>query len=226
LETTALKKNAFLSVGCLSILISSSAFGMGMNGVVQAPLGYSPALVNVNAAAKSPISDKAHDFISNLAQKGIGFLSNKDLNEEKRAEEFRKLLHDNFDMKTIGRFSLGTYWKTSTEDQRKEYLKLFEEMIINVYSRRFGEYNGQKFEVREARAEGDSDAIVSSAIIPEQEPEVKVDWRVREKDGKLKVVDIMVEGISMSLTQRADFASVIQRGGGDIEVLLAHLRPK
>ncbi len=53
-----------------------------------------------------------------------------------------------------------------------------------------------------------------------------VDWRVRQVGGGYKVVDILVEGVSMALTQRSDFASVIQRGGGDIEVLLEQLRQK
>lgn len=166
----------------------------------------------------------ARSFVENIATRGIGFLSNKELSEEQRTKEFRKLLQDSFDMKTIGRFALGRYWKTTTDSEKKEYLKLFEEMIVSVYSRRFSDYHGHKLEVDGAIATGKSDAIVSSLIVPESGPKVSVEWRIRYKDGKYKVVDIIVEKVSMSLTQRSDFASVIQRGGGQVEVLLAHLR--
>ncbi len=175
----------------------------------------------------SSLKDDAHKFISNLMEQGIGVLENKDMPEEKRQKKFSALLHNNFDMKTIARFSLGRYWRTSTKSEQKEYLKLFEDMIVEVYSRRFSNYDGQKIEVTSAREEGRADIMVSSIIIPETGSKIDVDWRVRKKkDGQLKVIDIIVEGVSMSMTQRSDFSSVIQRGGGKIEVLLAHLRPK
>ncbi len=166
----------------------------------------------------------AKSFIDGIASRGIGFLSDKSLSNAQRAAAFRKLLRDSFDMKTIGRFALGRYWKTSTEKERQEYLKLFENMIVTVYTRRFSDYDGHQLDVADAIPTGKSDAIVSSYIVPESGPKVSVEWRVRYKGGQYKVVDIIVEKVSMSLTQRSDFASVIQRGGGQIEVLLAHLR--
>ena len=76
-----------------------------------------------------------------------------------------------------------------------------------------------------ARPDGDKDTLVTSYIVASTGGDkFQVDWRVRNKGGSYKVVDIVVEGVSMSQTQRADFASVIQRGGGGIEPLLVHLR--
>ena len=74
------------------------------------------------------------------------------------------------------------------------------------------------------RDDGKKDILVNSYIVPKGGSKVKVDWRVREKNGKMKIIDVIIEGVSMSLTQRSDFSSVIQRGGGKIEVLLEHLR--
>ncbi len=171
------------------------------------------------------LENSALEFISNMTQNGIGILQNTGLSEEARKKQFRTLLQDNFDMKTIGRFALGRYWKISSEAERKEYLSLFEDMIVDVYSKRFRDYNGQKINVISAQPEGKSDVVVSSAIIPETGQKINVHWRVRKnKENHFKIIDIIVEGVSMSLTQRSDFASVIQRGGGKIEVLLSHLR--
>jgi len=173
----------------------------------------------------SKIADNAKSFVEKLAEDGIGFLENQSLNEEQRKKEFQKVLKHNFDMKTIGRFALGRYWRTSSKQQQKEYLDLFEKMVVDVYSRRFSDYNGEDFVVVSSRVQGKSDAIVLSQIVPSSGSKINVEWRVRKKkNGSLKVVDIMVEGVSMSLTQRSDFASVIQRGGGKIDVLLDHLR--
>jgi phospholipid transport system substrate-binding protein len=166
----------------------------------------------------------AENFVGSVAERGIGFLSDSAISHEKRQASFKRLLQDSFDLDTIARFSLGRYWKVADDAQRKEYTKLFENMIIGVYSNRFGEYNGEKLEVKGSRAEGDNDILVNSAIIPTNGQEIQLDWRVRYKGGQYKVVDVIVEGVSMAVTQRSDFSSVIQRGGGNVGVLLAHLR--
>lgn len=166
----------------------------------------------------------AEKFIGDMAGRALAFLGNEGLSQEQKISSFRSLLNDSFDLETIGRFTLGRYWKTSTEAQRQEYLTLFRRMVVDVYAKRFGDYKGQRFETRGARADGDKDTIVTSYIIPGSGPEVQVDWRVRYKNGKYKIVDVIVEGVSMSVTQRSDFAAVIQRGGGDVSVLLAYLR--
>lgn len=170
------------------------------------------------------INQGALSFIENMGQQAIGFLSNSALDVDEKKASFRGLLQESFDMKTIGRFSLGRYWRVSTPEQRKEYQNLFEKMVIDVYSQRFSEYRGQKFETRGFRMDGPNDTIVTSFIVPDTGPEVQVDWRVRHKNGEFRVIDVIVEGVSMSVTQRSDFSSVIQRGGGDVQVLLTHLR--
>lgn len=184
----------------------------------------SSEIITVSADQNESVG--AVNFVQDIAKRGIGFLENDKLSDKERESEFRNLLRNSFDMKTIARFALGRYWKTSTKEQQKEYLQLFDDMIVSVYSRRFKDYEGQSLDVKTARKDGDHDYIVSSLIVPKKGPNVNLDWRIRNKNNKYQVVDIIVEGVSMSMTQRSDFSSVIQRGGGDIAVLLEHLRPK
>ena len=100
-------------------------------------------------------------------------------------------------------------------------------MVVNVYAQRFGDYKGQKFEVKSARPVGNGDVLVTSFIIPtDGSDNIQVDWRVRNKGGTMKIVDVLVSGVSMSVTQRSDFSSVIQRGGGSVDVLLKYLKEK
>lgn len=166
----------------------------------------------------------AQDFINGVSQRGIGFLSNSEMSDAQREKEFRKLLTSSFDINTIARFSMGRHWRELSESQRNEYLGLFREMIVKVYSKRFNEYNGQQLRVTGSRVQDDGDVIVSSNLVSDGSPEVRVEWRVRQKGEGFKIVDVIIEGVSMALTQRSDFSSVIQRGGGDVNVLIAHLR--
>lgn len=169
-------------------------------------------------------SDGVKNFIKSVARRGINFLSNPDLSEWQRKREFEKLLKSSFDIKTIGRFALGRYWRMASTKQQKEYISLFEKMLVDVYSRRFNDYKGQNVKIIDVLEKSNTDMIVNSEVIPDKGPKFRVSWRVRFRNGKYKIIDIIVEGVSMALTHRSDFSAVIQRGGGKVDVLLDHLR--
>lgn len=168
--------------------------------------------------------EAAREFVSRMAERTLGIIADEKLTQEQKKADFRKMLQNHFDMDTISRFALGRYWNVATPEQRKEYRKLLNVTIIDVYTDRFDNYQGEKFEVAAARPEAGGDVLVTSYILPQDKPKVKVDWRVREKDGKFRIVDVIVQDVSMVVTKRSDFASVIQRGGGDVQVLLDYLK--
>jgi phospholipid transport system substrate-binding protein len=211
-----------LTLACATVAVLASS-GVALAADIRVG-GNGTNAIAVNAPAQDNAAEGAQNFISSMGDRGINFLGNQSMSIESKKAEFRSLLNESFDMNTIGRFALGTYWKSATPAQQQEYLKLFNTMIVKVYSKRFSDYKGQKFVVKSSRKENDKDYIVTSFIVPGDGPQVRVDWRVRNKGGSYRVVDIIVEGVSMSQTQRADFASVINRGGGKVDVLLNHLR--
>lgn len=188
------------------------------------PLLAAVILILSSAIASANDGDKAKSFIDKMGKDAISFLEDESLTSAQKQAKFRVLLQKNFDMGTIGRFALGKNWRIATPAQQNEYLKLFENMIVRVYSSRFNDYNGQNFNVVSARDTGKQDFLVTSYIVPPSGSKVQVDWRVRDKNGSMKVIDVIIEGVSMSLTQRSDFSSVIQRGGGNIQVLIDHLK--
>jgi phospholipid transport system substrate-binding protein len=178
-----------------------------------------------SASQASQADQAAFQFVQKTTDRGLAFLANTKLTKAQKSNEFRKLLESSFDLDTIGRFALGRYWHEANPSQRAEYSKLFRTMVVNVYTNRFDEYKGQKVEVKSFRSIGNNDTLVTSFIMaPTGGDPVQVDWRVRNRGGSHKIVDVIVAGVSMSVTQRSDFASVIQQGGGDIEALLTKLR--
>ena len=183
-----------------------------------------PALIHITQTTAQ--QDKAEAYVKKMTDTAVDFLSNEKLSQDEKTKKFEKLLDDHFDMRSIARFALGRYWRTATPKQQKEYIKLFDNMIVGIYSRRFSDYKGQAIDVVASRPEGKNDMLVSTIIKQDNGPDVQVDWRLRPGKSGLKVIDVVVEGVSMALTQRSDFASVIQRGGGDVQVLLAHLQEK
>jgi len=176
-------------------------------------------------ASAGSASSAPSQFVQNLGNTALMSLTGKNITRKAREDRVRKILHDNFDVQAIGKFALGTSWRDATDAQRKEYTSLFEDMIVQTYTTRFEDYSGQKLKVDGSEPSG-SDFIVSSQVLQQDGPPVNLQWRVRQKDGGLRVVDVVVEGVSMSVTQRSDFASVIQNGGGNVEALLTHLRDR
>ena len=153
-------------------------------------------------------------------------LTEKSLTRKDREQTLRSILTDNFDVVTIGKFAMGRHWKDATEKQRAEYLKLFEDMIVQAYTNRFEDYAGEVFEVSGSMPVGEKDTLVHSHIKPKNGPPLNVDWRLRQTSGKYKVIDAVVEGVSMSVTQRSDFAAVIQQGGGNVDALITSLKKR
>ncbi len=175
--------------------------------------------------AEDPTAE-ARKFIEDLAASAIAALTPTDISRSEREARSRSLLQENFAVETIGRFVLGRYWQQATPEQREEYLRLIEDLIVTTYVDRFARYTGETLTVtRAVAAEEGGDVIVFSQINrPGGGDPVNVGWRVRAQGGGHKIVDVLVEGVSMGRTQRDEFSSVIRNGGGTVEPLLAEMR--
>ena len=167
------------------------------------------------AAPSAHAATDAGGFITNLVNEALKALQNKQMSQEDRAKDFRQLLDQNFDMQRISRFVLGRYWKEASDQDRQRFLQLFEEYVVRSYAQRFSEYSGETVKVTSQRPEGETTVLVQSEILrPSGSPPAKVDWRVHKDGDSFKIVDVDVEGVSMIVTQREEFSSVIQRNGG------------
>ena len=169
----------------------------------------------------------AKKFIEILTSDAISMLTVEDISKTERADRFRRLMNENFAIKGIAKFVIGRHWRKATESEKKEYLQLFEDLLVDTYADRFAKYSGEKLVVNKSEVRGKGDALVHTIMIRvDGAKPLKVTWRVRGKNGIYKIVDIMVEGISMVVTQKSEFASFIQKNGGSLGPLLIELRKR
>ena len=189
----------------------SAAIGLFLLGLLAA------------AAPRPAVAQDARAFVSQLGQQAIQVLG-PSVPEAQRLARFRALFHDDFDVPGIGRFVLGRYWNIATPQEQQEFLSLFQEYIVRAYSARLGQYAGEPFRVTGARPNG-GETIVTSEILRQGAP-VEVDWYLIDGGGRYRITDVYVGGVSMKVTQRDEFAAVIQRSGGRVAGLLAQLRQK
>jgi len=163
---------------------------------------------------------KAGGFIEEFANKAIALASDKQSAATDRRARFGDLLDVYFDMPAIGRFLLGRYWRTTSSEEQDAYLKAFTDNIVYTYSRRFDDYTGQTLVVDDTRQDGRFDIVSSRIIDPNSNQEFRLEWRLIGGDDGYKIVDVVIEGVSMSVTQRQEYASVIQSNGGKVQALI------
>jgi len=181
--------------------------------------GIDPTQV-VAAPAETPQS-----FVDDVASQVLKTMSQSP-SEQARETSFTKLLEEDFDMPRISRFVLGRYWTSASEQERSDFRAIFEVYMARAYSRRFGEYAGETVKVTGLRSEGNDATIVSSEIIHQQGNPVKLDWRIYKSGNDYRIVDVSVEGVSMVLTHKQEFASIIERDGGGVTGLIQAIRMK
>jgi phospholipid transport system substrate-binding protein len=187
-----------------------------------------PLLIAAGPAVAAPsgeVDAKATAFMNQLWNRAIELL-NKKAPAAQRQAQFRELFHNDFDSPGIARFVLGRYWRTASPEEQKEFLKLFEEYVVYVYTARLSDFEGEQFKIKGAHPDQGSVIVSTDVITPGAPTPLKVDWRLVDDDGAYKISDVIVEGVSMLVTQRSEFASIIQRHGGQVQGLLDLMREK
>lgn len=180
-------------------------------------------LLGMGAAPALAASDPAA-FINTMGNQALAMLAPA-ASTTQRAAEFRSLFRRDFDVPQIARFVLGPYWRVATPAQQQEFIRLFENYISLAYSTRLSHYAGDRLVVTGSRLIPGG-AVVESRVARSGGPPVGIEWRLTRYGGTYKINDVVVDGVSMAVTQRSEFSSVIQRNGGEVEGLLAELRAK
>ena len=176
----------------------------------------------VYAAANGP-----GNYVISTTQKAINTLTDQTITQEEKERRFGKLFDENFDIPSISRFVLGKYWKSSTKIQKKEFIVTFRNYIVKTYSSRFNEYTGEKLTLINYENESNPKLfIVHTALNRPDDLPILIDWRVGLKKDRYVILDIIIEGISLAVTQRSEFVSVIDQNDGNVDNLIKLLKEK
>ncbi|MBR0654283.1 MlaC/ttg2D family ABC transporter substrate-binding protein [Plastoroseomonas arctica] len=177
----------------------------------------SPAQAEIDPA-------RATAFIESAGRDLVAQLNSTAGTATQRRERVAAVLRRAIDIEGTGRFILGRYWRQASEAEQRQYLQLFDEIIIRNLSARFGEYQGVRFTVGRTQQRSEEDVLVTTQVDRPNSASFALDWRVAEVGGQPKVVDVIAEGTSMRLTTRSEYSSVIQRNGGQVSALLTAMQ--
>ena len=162
-----------------------------------------------------------------MTTNAINTLTNKSISQNEKESQFGKLFDKNFDVPSISRFVLGKYWKQASLDQKKNFIKAFRNYVVKTYSSRFNEYSGEKLKLIDFENQSNPKIFLVHTILERPDaPVIKVDWRIGKKKDRFVILDIIIEGISLAITQRSEFVSVIDQNEGNIDQLISILKEK
>ena len=164
-------------------------------------------------------------FVQSTVNRASSLLSN-DISKEEKIEELKKIAQETVDIKGIGFYTLGPIRKTLNNDQKKEYLKLFNNYFLKSFSSRLAEYTNPEIDVYGKDILNEKYTIVKSLLKGTKDrPEVKIDWRIYTNDPENPLIrDLIIEGLSLARTQKEEFASILNSNDGNIEALLKSLK--
>jgi phospholipid transport system substrate-binding protein len=173
--------------------------GTGLLGTGLTSAGITPALAQDAAAV-----------VRNGANRILEVLKAGASDADRRAT-LSQVMRQSFDLPAVGRNVLGRHWSAATPAQQQAFLAAFEKTEVKAYAERFKAYSGQTFDVGKVSANGPSQMVESRITQPNASQPIRVTWEVQHG----KIVDVIIEGVSMAATRRSDFNAYIQRNGID-----------
>lgn len=179
---------------------------------------------NANAQVNAQAAEK---FIKDTTAKGIEQIINANISQTEKDKRFYDLLNGALDLDFIGQFVLGRNWRTATPEQRKEFIAVYRDLNIATWSKRFNEFKGKNFVFKGTTPSSSKGQIFVDTVVPMDQGEpAKVVWRVREKNGDYKIVDIIIEGVSLAQSARSEYTAFIKNNPGGIDALIKDLQAK
>ena len=173
------------------------------------------------AQASEPASPQgAAEYIDMLSGRiaAIGALKNENLTETEGAV-LRDLIRVGFDLDVTSQIVLGKFWGRAKAEQRAEFKDLFAEYVVDSYESHFNRISAMTVVASNRVAGGD---FLVQTTIDGASDSAKVVWQVRAWDSEYQVIDTLIDGKSLAMIHRSEFASVVQKE--DLEKLMQALR--
>ena len=168
---------------------------------------------------------KSRIFIENLGEQVINEVANSNISDIQREKNFSKLYSKAFDNNYISKFVLGRYWSKIDIKTQQEFTKFFQAYLVKVYAPKFKGWKGE-FKTTNSKFSNNM-YVVNMNLVSENISSLSLDWRLYvSKNNIFKILDVNIDGVSMLVTQRAEFASVIKNHPKGVLGLIEQMKKK
>ena len=170
-------------------------------------------------------ANTSSDFISKITTEASTILSSSE-DDKLKISKLIKIGKESVDIDGLAFYTLGKHRKSLDDNQKSEFVKIFNDYFLKSFSSRLVEYKDAKIVVISEEVKNEKYTIVKSKLLAtSKRPEVAIDWRVYTIDPEKPLIrDLIIEGLSLARTQREEFNSIIVNNSGDVNALFSNLR--
>jgi phospholipid transport system substrate-binding protein len=140
--------------------------------------------------------------------------------------QFERILAQYADMSAVAASVLGPPWRGASSAQRTAYVAAFQGYLARKYGRQFGDFRNAEIHATGARDAGRAGILVKTAVVRPGRETVAVDWQISDRGGSAKAVNLVVEGVSMLATERAEVGAMLDANGGSLDGLIADMKQR
>lgn len=183
------------------------------------------ALVVLAGPARAQSGDKAAALVTSLAAE-VTKLINSGQSESRLYAGFESILSRYGDMPAVAASVLGPPWRSASTAQKQQFVAAFQSYLARRYGGQFREYRNAQIVVKGTKDGGRAGTLVQTTVLrPGQQP-IAVDWQVSDRSGAPKVVNLVIEGVSMLANERAEIGAMLEAARGSVDGLIAALRAR
>ena len=170
-------------------------------------------------------ANTSSEFINKITQEASTILSSSE-NDELKISKLIKIGKESVDINGLALYTLGKHRKSLNDQQKSEFVKIFNQYFLKSFSNRLVGYKDAKIVVISEDIKNEKYTIVKSKLLAtSKRPEVAIDWRVYTNDpNKPLIRDLIIEGLSLARTQKEEFNSIIVNNNGDVNALFSNLK--
>jgi phospholipid transport system substrate-binding protein len=138
------------------------------------------------------------------------------LGYEGRAAQLAPVIPDHFDVSFMAEKSVGRHWKKASEGDRQRFLETFLRFMVANYAGQFDGYSGQSFETLGEEPARMDTMLVKSRLIDPTDVDIELNYRLRQVDGRWKIIDVYLDGtVSELALRRSEFSGIVKRENFD-----------
>ena len=180
-------------------------------------------LIALVLGGRALASNDPKAVVESTANAVIAVLRDSSLQHEAKQSRIEDIVYANVDFDTLSRLVLAQNWKRFNDQQRETFQREFKRHLSVTYGKNIDDYRNETVAITGERKESQGDSTVMSKIVRGQgSAEFQVNYRLREKDGQWRIIDVIVEGVSMVANFRSQFQDIVSSGGPDKLLKLLH----
>jgi len=171
-------------------------------------------LLATTVPAVATTADQPQVIVKQVTDRVIEILQQKDLPDGEKRAKIETIVMEYVDFETLSKLVVARNWSKFSPAQQEEFMTQFQEHLARTYGKRLDDYRNEKVIITGEHEEARGDRTVNTKV-PRGGTVILVDYRLRQKDGSWKMIDIVIEGVSLVANFRSQFQGIVTSGGPD-----------